>query len=728
MQSMYRRHAPRLLSLPAALVGCCILTCAALPAAAQVVADSGHTASDDSTDAPAVTPPAVVITAVRDQAETSFKADRSDTSTRSGASLHDVPGSITVITGKVIESQQLTSVQDVLRNVSGIRLTQTPQSVPTFAVRGFGSVATSAGVEDRSAASTNVFGVERVEVLKGPQAILAGSGALGGGVNVVLKKPQADPIRDLTLQYGSGADRTAAGDLSGALTADRRLTYRLIGAKTKADHNDSGFRGREEEFLLPELRWKDGRTDLIVGISYGQQFAPVYGATFARRDGVILPQPPHLLGNVNDGFDSRQKKAFYQLEQAVTANIVLISRVQRSLELVDLHTYSPGGLEYASGALPSAPRPAIGFYSSRSRTDSATTSGDHYLRTSFTTWGARHKLAVGVNHSTYGYTQSTWSAPSRTGAPYGDAPLALPDVRESAITPSFVGTFRQEQKALYVQELVGFGNWDVLLNARRTLYKLDPTYSNYISANFVFREEGRKVAANTPGAGIVYKLRPDVSLYASYAEGFVPQSSQKCGGGLVAPIETRNKEAGVKFDLLDSRLLLTTSVFSLALSNQLDYNASQRCYDVRNAQQTRGAEIDLQGRLARGWDIIANYSYNTVKDVGDPTAIYPGIPRHKGSLWSTYSFQQAALQGWGVGLGISASAHALGTYDTTYPYTVPGQAQVDANVNWQRDRWNVTLGVKNLGDRVLYGSSGSNSFVPLLPGRQFMLTVKRSFL
>lgn len=726
MQRSNRRTTPRLLSLPAALLGCCILSGAALPALAQEAAPAPETSEKKE---PVAEPTAIVITAQRDQAETSFKADRSDTATRSGTSLHDVPASVTIITSKVIESQQQTSIQDVLRNVSGIRLTQSPQSAPTVAVRGFGSVVTSGGLEDRSATSTNVFGVERVEVLKGPQAILAGSSALGGGVNVVVKKPQAEAIRDLTLQYGSGADKTAAGDVSGALTADKKLTYRLIGVKTRADHNDAGFHGREEAFVMPQLRWKDATTDVIVGLGYGEQSLPVYGATFARRDGVILPAPAILLGNREDGFDTRQKKAFYQLEQTITPNITLVSRMQRTLDAVELHTYSPAGLSYATGAAPSAPNANVTFYSSRNRAENATTAGDHYLRTSFDTWGVRHKLSVGVNHSTYSYEQAQWSAPSLVRAPYSAASAPLPDVRDTAVTPNLLATYRQEQRALYVQELVSVGNWDLLLNARRTLYKLDPAVSRYLTTNpvFVYTQDGRKTAANTPGAGVVYKINPDISLYASYAEGFVPQASLQCGGGIVPPIETRNKEAGAKFDLLDRRLMLTTSVFKLAQSNQLQYNPQNNCYNVRSSQETRGGEIDLQGRLARGWDIIANYTYNTVEDVGDPKAVYPGIPRHKGSVWTTYSLQDAGFKGWGVGLGVTASSSALGSYDTTYPFTVPGQAQVDANVSWQGRGWNVTLGAKNLGDRVLYGSSGSNSFLPLLAGRQYMLTVKRSF-
>ena len=171
----------------------------------------------------------ITVVAQRDQAETAFKADYSKTTTRSGAMLRDVPQSVTIITSKVLETQQATSLYDALRNVSGVAFTQSPQGLPVFSVRGFNQTsATTNGVSDRAATQTNVFGVERLEVLKGPQAILAGAGSLGGGVNVVMKKPQATPISDLTFQYGSHDDVTLAADLSGALTDDKKLTYRLI--------------------------------------------------------------------------------------------------------------------------------------------------------------------------------------------------------------------------------------------------------------------------------------------------------------------------------------------------------------------------------------------------------------------------------------------------------------------------------------------------------------------
>lgn len=727
MQGSHRCNAPRLLSLPAALLGCCVLTCAALPALAQQVVPTTEADPGAAEQNPADAPAKVVITAQRDQAETSFKADRSDTATRSGSSLHDVPGSVTIITGKVIESQQLTTIQDVLRNVSGIKLTQTTQNVPTFQVRGFGSTATSNGVVDASAASTNVFGVERVEVLKGPQAILAGSDAIGGGVNIVVKKPQAETIRDLTLQYGSGSDKTAAGDLSGAISADKKLTYRVVGAKSRADHNDAGYDGRKDDYFMAALRWKDATTDVIVGLSYGKQHAPPPGATFARSDGVITPEPITLLSAPSDGFDARQKKAFYQLEQRLTPNLVLISRLQRSLEEQVLHVYSPNGFSYDRGAAPDHPLAGMTFYGSRSVTDTHTTSGDHYLRASLDTWGVRHKLSVGLNHSGYGYDVSSWEAPSVVAYPYGGGSSVIPAAATASVKPSTLGNYEQEQKALFAQELASLGDWDVLLNVRRTRYQLEPSFSNFISNNFVVNKPGYTIYSTTPGAGIVYKVAPSVSLYASYSKGFKPQTNASCDGGLVAPIETANKEVGAKFDLLDSRLLLTTSAFSLAQSNQLQYRQVGNCYLVRDSQQTRGVEFDVQGRLARGWDIIANYTYNTVRDVGNATTPYPGLARHKAALWTTYNFQGAALKGLGAGIGVTANSDATGSYNKSNPFTLPGQAQIDANVSWRDDLWSVIAGVKNLGDRVIYGSSGSESYVPLLPGRQYMLTVRRSF-
>jgi iron complex outermembrane receptor protein len=671
----------------------------------------------------------VTIAAKRDQAELAFKADRSDTATRSGASLMDTPASVTIITSKVLESQQALSVRDALANVSGMGFQQSPQGSPTFSIRGFGqTAATMNGVSDNSASLAGVLTVERIEVLKGPQAILAGSGSLGGGVNIVTKKPQADPIRTLIVQTGSHGDTTIGGDIAGAVTEDRKLSYRVIGSKSEAGQTAWSFDGRDESALLPQLRWKDASTDMIVGLSYGKQYLPVPLYTFARRDGVILPRPELRPGNAYDGFSTEQKRAFYQLEQKVTDGITLISRLQRSLSELGLHVRTPGGLEYATGAANSSPNGFVTFSGGTNVQDENTTSGDHYLRIAGETGSISHKLSLGINHSDAAYSQTAWNGPS--------ARARLYPANTSFVFPDFVTTdaainlqWRQDTKNVggYIQDLMSWGDWSLLLNARRNTYTFN-TKTTFLPSGSV-SQATTKQTVTTPGVGVIYSVTQEVSVYASLSKGYVPRTNVLCGtgGGFVPPIASKNTEIGAKFDLLQNKLGFTVAAFQLDQDNTLLFNRPANCYDVLNGQTTKGFEADLQGQIAPGWNAVVNYTYATLKDASNAARIFTGAPKNKFSLWTTYELQNDAWRGLGFGMGVSGQSRTNGSTIAARPLPMPGQVQLDMSLFYNKGPWSTTFGVKNVADRLLYGNTTGAAFVPISEGRNFMLTVKRDF-
>lgn len=696
-------------------------------AVTAALANTGYSAREDAAGEITVYVTNVVEVTGRDEAEQSFKATRSDTSTRSGADLHDVPGSVTLITAKVLESQQVLNLQDALRNVSGVNLSLSPQGTPSLSVRGFVASLTVNGVADTSAAASDVFGVERIEVLKGPQAILSGGLSQGGGVNIVLKKPSAELVRDLTVQYGSNADKTVAADLSGPLDDSKRLSYRLIGTVADASRSEVGYKGRNVQSLTPSMRWKDATTDIIVSGSYNEQRIPMQKYTFARRDGVILPAPNMLLANPNDGIETMTKRVNYQLEQSLAPSLKLISRMQSGENNIDFRIPTPNGLTYADGAANDNPDSLMKFFQGRTRKDERTVSGDHYLRYSFKIADVLNKLSAGFNHSNFKVTQrDAYSLDDVMGAPYSATQIAFPDLRTAADQSLGVAKSGSRQRGVYLQDMAIYGNWTALVNLRRDDYTV--TAASYdVGDGTVYNDPAARFLKTTHGAGLVYRVDDITSLYVNYSEGFVPQNALACGGGLVQPSLTRNKEAGAKFDLMDSKLNITTSAFRLDQSNYIQYNQIGDCYDVRKAQRTDGFELDVQGRVAKGLDLVLNYSYNHTTDVANSEALIPGFPKNKLNAWAVYRFQQPSLKGWGVGLGVIANSGSLGNINRAYPFRLPGQAQMDGSLTYEWRRTTFTLGVKNIADRLMYGVSRNEAYVPVLAGRQYMLTAKTSF-
>ena len=694
-------------------------------AIAKALTDTGYVLDETVTGVLAIKPVATVLVTARDEAETSFKATRSDTATRSGADLHNVPGGITLITSKVLETQQITNVQDALRNVSGINFQQTPGRPPTFSVRGFTAATTTNGVRDKNGAATDVFGVERIEVLKGPQAILAGGDADGGAVNIVLKKPTTEVVRDLTLRYGSNVDRTIAADLAGPLDSSKRLTYRLIGATAKSSRSDGGYDGRKHNSFTPSLRWKNETIDIIVSASYSDQHiaTPLY--TFVRRDGAILPPPGGLLSRPRDGIDVTSKRLNYQFEYAFSPALKLISRVQHSDTDTELRSVGPIGLEYAEGAADDAPESTMSFYSSRIPLNERTQSGDHYLRYILRTGLVLHKISFGLNHSKYAVRQTEFSGPFATGQIYPTVDVLFPDL-STDVQFAAQSSYGNQQRGVYLQDMASFGKWTAMVNLRRNQYTSSPVSISLAEAG-VFNEPAARIYQNSPGAGVVYELNDRVSLYANYAEGFISPNAVSCVSGLTPPSLTRNKEAGAKFDLLDNKLSLTTSVFSLTQTNSSRYNALSNCFDVADGQRTKGFEIDMQGQILRGLDVVMNYTYNKLDDAGANGDVFPGVPKHKFSTWGVYRFQNVAYNGLGIGLGVNASSASLGSFDSSAQFNVPGQTQFDASVFYEYSRWNLTFGIKNVADRRLYGTATSASYIPVLPGRVYMLTLKTNF-
>lgn len=664
---------------------------------------------------------AITVTASRSEAEQGFKASRSSTATRSGADLKETPAAVTVVTAKVIETQQAQSVQDILQNVAGVVTRESAQGVASYQVRGFTQTsALSNGVSNPYASSANVAGIERVEILKGPQAILSGGDSLGGAVNIVTKKPTAERIRDVSVSYATHKDVSTIVDIGDAITDDKKLSYRVVGSLARADHNDAGFDGREADYLLGELRWKDDTTDLTVGASYDKSYAAQNRYTIGL--GGIQTIPSIRLGNKHDGAEVESKSVFYDFERILMPWATLVSRLQYTETDQDLNVWNIRNPVSTSAMI-------MSLGNSNNLQNYKTLSGDHYVRFNFDTGAINHKLSTGINHTSAKTKQTEYSGLGINAPIYGDQ-VIFPEVRLPAnlwsITQGKTSSF-----GYFAQDLMTWGDVHVLVGARRSKKITDPSSTNYPSFNSTSTTLKSTSETSSYNAGIVYDLTANTSVYTSYSTGFLPQTSttKLCGteSYTYPDMETKNKEIGIKGESPSGGLSWSVAAYQLDQSNVIDENRTLRCNTLRDAKQIKGLEVETAGRILPGWNMTFNYSYNKTKDTGDSASVAGAQPEHQASLWSIYDFQGDRLHGFGVSLGITAYSDSRLGY-TASNAMAPGGARVDAGVSYQHDKdWSLRLGVKNIFDRTLYGYAGSELYVPVYEGRNATLTWKYSF-
>jgi iron complex outermembrane receptor protein len=665
----------------------------------------------------------VVVTAKLDEAETGFQATRSDTATRSGTDLMNIPESVTIITSDVLKSQQTLSVLDALQNVSGAQVNAGAQGTPFIQARGLPISTLTNGMTNPFALNADVAGVERIEVLKGPQAILSGGDSLGGAVNIVTKKPTADPLADVSLQYGTFGDKTAIVDLSDGLADNGQLSGRVIGSWTRATASDAGYDGRKSNYFLPQLRWKNDSTDLVLGASYDKEDTPLGRYTFALT-GSIAPIPTMRLGNKNNGVNTTTKSVFYTLEHKFAPWLTLVSRTQQESVEQDLNVYNAEfPLDIPSGT--------YAYVANSSTSSYRNTSSDNYLRLSFNTGPLKHVLSTGLNFTSLKYKLTEYSLPDFSSVDvYANQQFNFPYLQRNNQNLYSVSSIQQKQYGLYAQDLITEENWHALLNIRRDYYQSGPGSNYYPSYNQLDTFTRSSVYQTTQGAGVVYDVTPDLNIYGSYMEGYSPNFTYDpvCGSGLVnsPPQESRNIELGVKTSTPDGQLSLTSSVFVLNQMNVLQYNQGLSCDILIKGQRTRGLEFDAQGQLTKGWNLVANYSYNLVSNIGAVGEIIPANPRNKFSLWSTYDFPDGPLRGFGVGAGITAYSKSYADFVQGAP-TVPGGARTDASIYYHPGKWSFTLGVKNVFDRTLYGLSPTPMYIPVNLGRTTTFTMRYRF-
>jgi iron complex outermembrane recepter protein len=642
---------------------------------------------------------------VTEDGDEGYNPSTATTGTRIEAPLRDLPLTLQVVPRQVIEDRQIVNLTELADNVPGVEPVSGYGGLPSndYYIRGF-----NAGESFRNGFRDFTFisprdraNIERVEFLRGPASVLYGGGFnLTGAVNTVTERPLAEPRYQIEGTIGNYGFYRPELDLTGPLTEDGDLLYRLNLAYTNAD-SFRDFNERESIFVAPVLSWNIGpRTTLTAEFEY-QNYDYVFDRGFPPGELFLdLPRDRFLFEpDLNRAeFDS------YYFGYNIQHEFSDQWRVRQGF----------GGLivegNTEAAVLANYDAPFVGadgrtLERNAERTDEL--QENFSLQTEligeFSTGSIDHNLLFGVELARYKFAYDFFSAPLGSidifDPEYGDEP--------GEYSPSFFEEYGTRNIGVYLQDLI-YLTPDLIVLAGGRLDFNDSFYRDTLN-DITTSEESDTFFS--PRLGLVYQPSDNTSLYFNWSNAFTPNifGGRTRTGEVFEPERGEQFEVGIKQELND-RLSANLALYDITRRNVTTADPEDPDFSIQTGKQTsRGIELDLTGEILPGWNMIATYAFTDAfvsedNDIpeGDRLA---GIPEHTASLWTTYEIQSGDLQGLGFGLGLVYVDEREAQLPNT-GVTLPSYFRTDASLFYRRNNWRAAVNIKNLFDVEYFNTQG----------------------
>lgn len=631
----------------------------------------------------------------------SYTTFSTSSSTRLNLTAQETPQSITVLTRQLIDDQRLGDLTDALGATPGVVVQNATvgQDAPYIYARGVALTNYQVDGVPRSSAMgphlENTSMYDRIEVVRGATGIMNGIGSPAATINMIRKRPTAERRMSVNAHAGTW-DRHGAGlDLSGPVNESATARLRLV-ADTKQQHAWSQNYAQKSHSLygIGELDLTS-RTLLTVGLNHLSQDtrAPILGQPLFYTNGQPLANAPSNLGSPGwTYYDNQVRSGFASVEHRFDSGWV--GKIEYSHAQFD---YDAGGYTPSLNTIAST---GAGFSISPYRWNSKLKQDtvDAYLSGSFSLLGRRHEMIAGVSSSgvkadSPGYTRNPGYVTAINFHDLADAP---PPAFTRTTTSSHT---EEKQRSVFLSSRLSLADATTLLIGGRM--------SNFRYSNGRATSE-RDDNVFIPYLGIVQGLDDSWSLFASYTKIFKPQSYwvSVLNGASVDPEEGTGYEAGVKGSFHDGRLNTSLSVFQTDRTNMAVWNASAASYDILGEARSRGVELELNGELAKGWQIGGGYAFAATKDMAGVRQLRE-VPRHTLKLFTSYR-----LPGDWSRITLGGGVHWQNATDNggvPYAYRQGNVALVNLMARYALDR-NLTLSINinNALDKQYYSYASGN--------------------
>lgn len=738
-----------------------VLASLALPAVA-------HAGADVSPD-PSL--PTVQVTGANQQPQSA--------NSKFTAPLLDTPKSVTVVPAEVIAQTGATSLTDALRTVPGITVGAAEGGNPVgdnMFIRGYNAQTDTYidGIRDSGSQSREIFDVEQVEVVKGPNSALGGRSSAGGGVNLITKTAQAYDFNRASIGIGSDKYRRITGDINRNLGSDSAFRLNVM-----AHEND--VPGRD---VVGGKRWGVAPTVTFGLTGATQAIVSVYHMTSHEIPDTGIPfnnpatTAPNTAKNGNGEPFSVDRSTFYGLAnrdfrdtKSDIATIDLRHKFDGGMEVRNVTRYGKSNNDYV-WTQPDDSKSNTILYGTVWRrantrvTETRTLANVTSLSGELRTAGLKHTYNAGIefdrettDRSSYIFTPgtnnpltNTFTCPTAGAATlYNCTTLVNPNPYDpwvySRTVSGALTNVNTKTKSAYAFDTVEFNpQWQANLGAR---------YDNFESVlNTLPTATTAATKAQVDSnfwswqAGLVFKPATNGSIYLAYATSATPPGNDG-GDGLDAltvqvqnlqPQRSKNFELGTKWDVMPGgRLSLTGAIFKSTMNNAR-VTAPDGTTENVGRKEVKGVELGFSGKVTSLWSVFGGYTYlhGVVADNGylntgttaKPNYVvspyngnaFPTTPRHSASLWTTYAFTNRITGG----LGVNTMSKVYANVNNNK--WAPGYTRFDAMASYAfNNDVSLQLNVQNLTDKFYFDKVSSPHYAGVAPGRSAQLTANVKF-
>lgn len=720
-----------------------------------------------------------------------YEFDEAESATGFIADVDELPRSVQVLPEQLALDQNASNLTDVLINAAGVTR-----------AHGFGGAETQVNIRGftnnhifvdgnpvSSRYNIDIANVESAEVILGPASVLHGQVSPGGLVNIVTKQPQEESAHSIQLELDENGKQKMVLDSTGSLNDE--LQYRIVVSGEDSESfrevvtTDGTFATESQSFMIaPSLRYTpDEQNTYTLRFSHSSQNLPIDRGAVAVEDadGNITPASlptSRRLGSEFDERDAEDTMLQFDWDHEFAngwINRLKVGHYEKQYDdyqarpLFGLNG-NPANILQFIGFRNGTAVQANGLLARTADSNMDVKETDTFISDSLTgnyrLGEIDNTLYLGANYYQRGDDHTDGFALQDASAflgvpnlyvPYLDAVNIYDDLQPAYARQAQTrvshsdATFKElgfsVQNLSYLTEsvnlLAGLRYDRFEMKSDETIYYQAQANGTYLKldtpSEFTVESQNDNVSGQL---GVIWDLNPQLSLYGSYSESFLPNYPDVTAGAVSTaedfePEESSQFEVGAKSSLMDDKLRLSMSIYKLTRENVMTFENLQA--RLNGEEQTRGVDLSATMQFIPGLNVLASYSYMDSEIIDDNSdgLNHEGnrpfsVPQNKARIWGSYEFQGGDYAGLGFGLGAEYVDERFGNDANTF--TLPGYTVFDAAAWYylpvgNESQLRLQAGVRNLTDKEYFSANGSGNAYRLNVGepRTVYMTLRYEF-